>query len=170
MSAALCMAVLTRPRHAAVVFNLPATRRGRSPRVDMGPARHSVRDRARRQRFYVAFNGGPDRYDLRKYRLKAGRLVEVAVVARSFMAQWPNFFPAATPLATDPQGQVWFATDTAGKLLSLDPRTDTVRQRGAVSWRALAVQFGSDGTCHVVGYAGREGKMRIAPTRCSPTD
>ena len=107
---------------------------------------------------HVAFNGGPDRYDLRKYQITVGKLVEVAVVARSFMAQWPNFFPASTPLATDAQGQVWFATDLAGNLLSLDPRSDTVRERGTVPWRALALQFGPHGVCHAVGYAGPDGK------------
>jgi len=128
--------------------------------LDIGPGGHSVA-LGPKAMIHVAFNGGPDRYDLRKYRIAAGRLVEVAVVARSFMAQWPNFFPAATPLATDPHGQVWFVTDSMGKLLSLDPRSDTVRERGDISGRALAIQFGPDGACHVVGNADGEGKMRI---------
>jgi hypothetical protein len=136
--------------------------------LDIGPGARSVAI-GPKSMIYVAFHGTPDRYDLRKYRLDKGTLVEAAVVARSFMAQWPNFFPAATPLATDPQGQVWFATDTAGTLLSLDPRTDTVRLRGTVGWRALAIQFGSDGACHVVGYADREGQMRINSYRVQPT-
>ena len=147
---------------------------------EMRPAGRLARRRARRGHcvaigpkamIYVAFNGGPDRYDLRKYQLKTGKLAEVAVVARSFMAQWPNFFPAATPLATDPQGQVWFATDTAGRLLSLDPRSDTVRQRGTLPWRALAMRFGSDGTCHVVGYADLKTRSASLNTyRVSPMD
>ena len=60
---------------------------------------------------------------------------------------------------------MWFATDTAGRLLSLDPRTDTVRERGTLPGRALALGFGSDGTCHVVGYADREDKLRVATYR-----
>ena len=146
------MAVLT-DRGTLLVFDLSGDVDRPIASLDVGPGAHSVAIGPKAM-IHVAFNGGPDRYDLRKYQIEAGKLVEVAVVARSFMAQWPNFFPAATPLATDAQGQVWFATDLAGKLLSLDPRSDTVRERGTVPWRALAVQFGPDGTCHAVGYAG----------------
>ena len=135
--------------------------------LDVGPGARSVAIGPKAM-IHVAFNGGPDRYDLRKYQIKMGKLVEVAVVARSFMAQWPNFFPAATPLATDAQGQVWFATDLTGKLLSLDPRSDAVRERGTVSWRALAIQFGSDGVCHAVGYAGPEGKAVLNTYQVQP--
>jgi hypothetical protein len=160
------MAVLT-DRGALLAFDRSGDVDRPVASLEIGPGAHSVAI-GPKATMYVAFNGGPDRYDLRKYQLKAGTLVEVAVVARSFMAQWPNFFPAATPLATDLQGHVWFATDTSGKLLSLDPRTDTVRQRGEVSWRALAIQFGSDGACHVVGYADAEGKVHINTYRVQP--
>ena len=78
--------------------------------------------------------------------------------------------PRPSPLATDPQGHVWFATDTIGRLLSLDPRTDVVRVRGELPWRAVAVAFAADGTCHVVGNADREGKHRVARYRVEPTD
>jgi DNA-binding beta-propeller fold protein YncE len=157
------MALLT-DRNTLVVF--PRTDESGRPAatLDIGSGGHSVAV-GPESTFYVAFCGGPDRYDLRKYQLKAGVLAEVAVLARSFMAQWPNLFPAAMPLASDPQGHVWFTTDTAGRLLSLDPRTDTVRQRGQLPGRALAVAFASDGTCHVVGYADREGKLRVATYR-----
>ena len=157
------MAVLT-DRNTLIVFNRTDESDRPAATLDIGPGGHSVAV-GPESTFYVAFHGTPDRYDLRKYQLEAGVLAEVAVLARSFMAQWPNLFPAATPLATDPQGQVWFATDTAGRLLSLDPRTDTVRQRAQLSWRALALGFASDGTCHVVGYADGEGKLRVATYR-----
>jgi hypothetical protein len=153
------MAVLT-DRNALLVFNRSTDADRPVASLDIGPAARSVAI-GPKGTIYVAFNGGPDRYDLRKYQLKAGVLVEVAVVARSFMAQWPRLFPAATPMASDPAGHVWFATDTAGKLLSLDPRTDTVRERGGLPWRALAIQFGADGACHVVGYADQGGKVRV---------
>jgi len=153
------LAVLT-DRNALVVFDRSNDVDRPVASLDVGPGAHSVAIGSKAT-IYVAFNGGPDRHELRKYQLKAGALAEVAVVARSFMAQWPQFLPAATPMATDPQGHVWFATDTYGKLLSLDPRTDVVRERGEVPWRALAIQFGSDGACHVVGYADKDGKVRV---------
>jgi sugar lactone lactonase YvrE len=154
------MALLT-DRNTLVVFRRTDESGRPVATLNIGVGGHSVAV-GPEATFYVAQNGGPDHYDLRKYQLQASVLAEVAVLARSFMAQWPNLFPADVPLATDPQGQVWFATDTAGRLLSLDPRTDTIRQRGRLPGRALALGFAPDGTCHVVGYGDREGKVRVA--------
>jgi len=116
---------------------------------------------------FVGFNGGPDRYSLRRYEHRAAALVEAGVVAPSYTAKWPNLFPAATPMVAGPQGQIWFATDLQGKLLSLDPRSDTVRERGVPPWRTVAVGFGHDGTLYTVGGSDKDGNSRIGAFRVS---
>ena len=83
------------------------------------------------------------------------------------MAKWPNLFPAATPMVAGPQGQIWFATDLYDKLLSLDPRSDTVRERGVPPWRTVALGFAHDGTLYTVGGSDKAGNTRISTFRVS---
>jgi DNA-binding beta-propeller fold protein YncE len=118
------------------------------------------------QSLLVGFNAPPDHFGLRRYQRRADKLAEAGVVAPSYTTRWPNLFPAATPLSTGPQAQVWF-TDLNGKLLSLDPRSDKVRERGEVPWRTVAVGFGRDGTLYTVGSFDKDGKSRINPFRVS---
>jgi hypothetical protein len=134
--------------------------------LDVGAGAHCVAF-GPGEAIFVGFNGGPDRYSLRRYEHRAASLVEAAVVAPSYTAKWPNLFPAATPMVAGPQGEIWFATDLYGKLLSLDPRSDKVRERGVPPWRTLALGFGRDGTLYAVGGSDKDGNARINDFRVS---
>lgn len=93
---------------------------------------------------FVAFNGKPDHYELKRYRLTGPALEPAGTVAPSFMDEWPNFFPAPVPLTTGPGGRIWFAARDRGTVLSLDPRTDevTVRLTGLDDPTAVAFTGG----------------------------
>lgn len=115
---------------------------------------------------FVAFNTGPDRHDLKRYTLAGETIAESAVVAPSYMRDWPRFFPAGVPLTTGPDGRVWFGTDSHGKLLTLDPATDEVTEAGSGIPRALAVSFAPDGRVFAGGFpeSGAPGaRLRVYP-------
>ncbi|HEY3377177.1 MAG TPA: hypothetical protein VGL77_06735, partial [Armatimonadota bacterium] len=90
---------------------------------------------------------------VKQYALTAEGIKEAVRVTTSAMDDWPHFYPAGVPLVSGPDGQIWFATDLLGKLLSLDPATDIISERGAVPWRTVALGFGNKGQLYVAGYA-----------------
>jgi sugar lactone lactonase YvrE len=94
-----------------------------------------------------------------RYTCANGALTDAGVLARAAMDDWPRFFPVGTPMVTAPDGQIWFATDVYGKLLSLDPATDTVTDHGSSPVRALCLGFGPNGLLYAGGYpsAGETG-------------
>ena len=132
--------------------------------LDIGPAAHCVAF-GPGETLFVGFNGGPDHYSLRRYEHRGGSLVEAGVVAPSYVSKWPDMFPAATPMVVGPRGEIWFATDLCGKLLSLDPRSDKVRERGVPPWRTVALGFGPRGTLYTVGSSEAAGDARISTFR-----
>ena len=102
----------------------------------------------------VAFSGGPDRHFLKKYGIDpaTGKLKESAVIAPSYLAQWPNLYPSGTPLTSAPDGAIWFATsNTFGRVLAIDPATDTITEKIRSLDYPLCVGFGADGTVYVGG-------------------
>jgi hypothetical protein len=134
--------------------------------LGIGPGAHCVAF-GPGEAIFVGFNGPPDRYSLRRYEHRAAVLAETAVVAPGYMTKWPNLFPAAMPMVVGPQSEIWFATDLYGKLLSLDPRSDKVRERGVPPWRTAGLGFGHDGTLCTVGGSDKDGNARISTFRVS---
>jgi sugar lactone lactonase YvrE len=100
---------------------------------------------------YAAFNAGPRYYMLKKYGIAEGKLQELAVVAPSYLEQWPNLFPTRVPMTQGPDGEIWFAADLHGKVLSLNPKDDQVRERLSGIHRPVSVGFGQ-GKTYVGGY------------------
>ena len=94
--------------------------------------------------------GGQDQ--LRRYERQGQTLRLAATLAHGTVEQWPGYFPAAVPLTTGPDGQIWFATDQRGSLCSLDPRTDTITERVKGLPRPLAVGFDGAGKAFVTGF------------------
>ena len=103
---------------------------------------------------YVAFNGGPDKHQLRRYQVRGRAIEATATLARSYMEDWPDLFPAAVPMTRGPRGEIWYGTDVVrGRLLVLDPKTDRVRQTPTAFQRPLCVGFGRSGELYVGGHA-----------------
>lgn len=92
-----------------------------------------------------------------RFTYAGGKLTDAGVLAQSAMADWPQVFPASVPLETGPDGNLWFATDTFGKLLSLDPVTDKITDRGPAPYRTLCVGFGTGHTLYLGGYPPADG-------------
>ena len=99
---------------------------------------------------FVAY--GPPDHRLCRFQREGGGLAPAATPAPSFREQWPAFFPAGVPMALGPDGEVWFATDLYGSLLSVNPATDVVRERVRGLHRPLAVAFDRAGKVWVTGY------------------
>jgi DNA-binding beta-propeller fold protein YncE len=93
-----------------------------------------------------------------RYAYANGALTDAGVLTRAAMDDWPRLFPAGTPMITAPDGQIWFATDVYGKLMSLNPATDTVTEHAAPG-RDLCLGFGPNGLLCAGGYpdAGQAG-------------
>lgn len=111
---------------------------------------------------YVAFRGGPNLFQMTKYTFQDGKIVQVRVIAPSYMDQWPNFFPAGVPMVNGSDGQIWFGTDLYDAVLSLNPKTDVIKQRFTTGWRQdIALGFGTDGTIYTAGFSNSKGNVRI---------
>lgn len=93
----------------------------------------------------VASGGGPDRHDLKRYRVRDRTIERAAVIAPSYMKQWPNLLVDPSPLVTGPDGHVWFTCRSRGCILSLDPATDGVRERERGLKRPTSLQFDPTG-------------------------
>jgi sugar lactone lactonase YvrE len=100
------------------------------------------------QTLVVAWNYG----QIRRYALVNGALVDGGFLAHPAMEDWPRLYPAAVALTVGPEGQIWFPTDIYGKLLSLDPATDTLTDRGVAPLRAVCLGFGPNGLLYAGGY------------------
>lgn len=137
--------------------------------VRLGPAARAVALRPD-SAIFVAFNGGPNLYQLKRYEFKEGVLRESAVVAPSYMDEWPGFFPAGVPLVTGSDGHIWFATDLHGEVLSLDPRTDRVQRRLKGLHRPLCVGFAEQGRVCIGGFPapGTEGPILSVFSSAAP--
>ena len=109
---------------------------------------------------YAAFNGGPNRFWLKRYGMRKGALKELGTVAPSHMDQWPDFFPAGVPMSSGPDGRIWFAAQY-GKFLVLDPRTDRIAEVRVPAPRPIAIAFGPKGQAYVGGYFDRKAQRLI---------
>jgi len=98
----------------------------------------------------VAFNGPGG--SLARFTVSDKTICKTTVIAPSIMEQWPNVFIHRVPLTKGPDNEIWFATDWYGKVLSLDPKTDTAKERIKGLYRPLCVGFGEDGSVFVSGY------------------
>ncbi|MBM4048132.1 MAG: hypothetical protein FJ279_23770, partial [Planctomycetes bacterium] len=107
---------------------------------------------------------------LKRYQFREGVVKETAAVAPALMNDWPRLFPAGVPLVPGPDGEVWFATNLHGKVLSLNPKTDEVRVRLQGAHRPLAVGFGADGRVYLGGFPrpGAEGPCLEVFSEVSP--
>ncbi|MFZ2654201.1 MAG: hypothetical protein WAX69_04750 [Victivallales bacterium] len=104
----------------------------------------------------VAFNGPGG--SLMRFAVSGGHVNKTAVIAPSVMEQWPNIFTFRVPLTRGTDNEIWFATDTYGKILSLDPKTDTVKERIKGLYRPLCVGFWEDGSVFVSGWPRGDSK------------
>ena len=95
----------------------------------------------------VAFQSG----QFAKYAVGGGTIADVKLLSASGQDQWPQLFPAAVPLITGPDGLIWFATQGYGKLLSLDPATDTVTDNGPIPGSTNAIAWDSEGRLYTTG-------------------
>jgi len=109
---------------------------------------------------YAAFNGGPNRFWLKRYGMRKGALKELCTVAPSHMDQWPDFFPARVPMSSSPDGRIWFAAQY-GKFLVLDPRTDRITEVRVPSPRPITIAFGPKGQAYVGGYFDRRAQRMV---------
>jgi hypothetical protein len=124
-------------------------------RMGIGPAAVAVAI-APDNAVLVAFNGGPDRHFLKRYRMDPAtdKLAEVATLAPSYLAQWPDLYPVAAPMTSAPDGTIWFATSHVfGSVLALDPATDTITEKVRALANPRCVGFGADGRVYVGGGA-----------------
>jgi hypothetical protein len=90
---------------------------------------------------------------LKRYELKGGVLKKKGVVSPALTDDWPGFFPAGVPMTLGPDGEIWFAADTQGAILSLNPNTDQVRIRLRGVYRPLTVGFDKGNKIYVGGSA-----------------
>lgn len=129
-----------------------ATERGLSEELaaSVGPGACSVAFASDGSLLVAYAAAGSDQ--LRRYERQGQGLRLAATIAHGAVEAWPGYFPAAVPLTTGPDAQVWFATDLRGSLCALDPRTDAITERVRGLPRPLAVAFDREGTAFVTGF------------------
>ena len=92
---------------------------------------------------------------LRGYVLRDGHLTEGALISEPYQRQWPNLFRWDAAFVQDAKGRICFPTDQDGRLLTLDPQTDTLRDAGAIPWRTRAIAFGPNGTLFTANHENK---------------
>lgn len=106
---------------------------------------------------YVAYRSGWNN-SLKKYVLENNKLKMGKVIATSYMKLWPNFYPARVPMVKDPDNNIWFASDTMGSILSLDPKTDRVKIRIKGIYRPVSVAFDKEEKIYAGTFVERDKK------------
>ncbi len=104
---------------------------------------------------FIAFHDSLRKYSI--LREPHAVLKESAVIAPSWMERWPNVFNWNVAMVPGPGGELYFPADRHGKLLSLDPATDQIRERGNLPGRTLAIGFAPDGTLFTATTQEKDG-------------
>jgi len=101
------------------------------------------------------------RDSLKKYSIAGTQIMEQATLSTPYMAQWPDVFLRDTSFINSPDGRIYYIADSSGKLLSLDPSSDAIRELGSLPPRTHSFAIAPDGALFSVGMDGSDGKAFI---------